>query len=219
MTPLDQISLALMMWKENRAGGIAGMQSCGNVAINRTAARGMSVYAVVYQPMQFSSMSAPHDPQLLIQPAEDDPEWEQAQSLAVKAATGNLPDITGGALSYYALSMVQPPWWASSMVPTVIIANQRFLRWAMDQAVEIAWISMCGSVLSAALAAAAVWLGTKNKNTLVEITAKVDGQLTEVIALRDAVAFGKGEDKQRDKQTIKDAVAAGIKQANGPKQE
>jgi hypothetical protein len=85
----------------------------------------------------------------------------------------------------------------------------------MDTAVEIAFIGMIGSVLSAACGAVAVYLGSKNKDKLVEITAKVDGQLTETIALKQAVAFGKGEDKQRDKQDMKNAVAAGIKEANG----
>ncbi|HUD11745.1 MAG TPA: hypothetical protein VMS08_05010, partial [Candidatus Saccharimonadia bacterium] len=80
-----------------------------------------------------------------------------------------------------------------------------------------------GSVLSAVASAAAVYLGAKNRGSLEDhaialksVEAKVDGQLTEVIGLRDAVAFGKGEDRQRDKQEIKAAVAAGIKQANGP---
>jgi hypothetical protein len=86
----------------------------------------------------------------------------------------------------------------------------------MDASVEIALIGMVGSVFSAAMAAIAVYLGSKNKEHLIEITAKVDGQLTETIALKQAVAFGKGEDRQRDKQDMKDAVAAGIVQANGP---
>jgi hypothetical protein len=93
----------------------------------------------------------------------------------------------------------------------------------MDASVEIALIGMCGSMGSAALAAIAVYLGAKNRGSLEDhsialksVEAKVDGQLTEVISLRNAVAFGKGEDKQRDKQDIKDAVVAGITQANGP---
>jgi len=93
----------------------------------------------------------------------------------------------------------------------------------MDASVEIALIGMCGSLGSAALAAIAVYLGAKNRGSLEDhskalksVEEKVDGQLTEVIGLRNAVAFGKGEDKQRDKQDIKDAVTAGIIQANGP---
>jgi N-acetylmuramoyl-L-alanine amidase len=127
MTPLDQISLALCIWKENRGGGIPGMQSCANVILNRAAVRKLSVYAVVYQPLQFSSMSYQHDPQLLIQPKVDDPQWAQAQELAALAADGKLTDITLGATSYYAVS-IPAPYWAASMTPTVMIANQRFFK-------------------------------------------------------------------------------------------
>jgi thioredoxin reductase len=89
----------------------------------------------------------------------------------------------------------------------------------MDASVEIALIGMVGSVFSAAMAAIAVYLGSKNKEHLIEITAKVDGQLTETIALKRAVSFAAGEDKQREKQDMKDAVAAGIKEANGNAEE
>jgi hypothetical protein len=85
----------------------------------------------------------------------------------------------------------------------------------MDAGVEIALIGMCGSVVSSILAAVAVYLGARNKEQLIQVSAKVDGQLTEVVALKEAVSFAKGAEKQRDKQDIKDAVAAGIKQANG----
>jgi hypothetical protein len=85
----------------------------------------------------------------------------------------------------------------------------------MEPAVEIAFIGMVGSVLSAACAAVAVYLGTVNRAKLNSVETKVDGQLTETVELKKAVAFGKGEDKQRDKQDMKEAVAAGIKQANG----
>jgi Cell Wall Hydrolase len=128
MTPLDQISLALMGWKENRAGGIPGMQSCMNVALKRAATRKMTIYAVVYEPLQFSSMSYQHDPQLLIQPAEDDPQWEIAQNLAVQAALGKLSDTTGGATNYIAESLAVRPYWCSTMTETATIAGQIFFR-------------------------------------------------------------------------------------------
>lgn len=128
MTPLDQISLALCAWKENRGGGLTGMTSVINVVMNRCKDSGSSPYAEVYRPLQFSSMSYQHDPQLLTQPKEDDLIWDQAQDLAVKAARGELPDITGGARFYYALSIPVRPKWASIKVPTVVIAGQQFLR-------------------------------------------------------------------------------------------
>ena len=104
------------------------MQSCANVVMNRVAEKHSTPYAEVYRPLQFSSMSYQHDPQLLIQPEEDDPQWEQAQQLAALAASGRLVDITNGATAYYALSMAEPPYWASSMQYTVTIAGQKFFR-------------------------------------------------------------------------------------------
>ena len=45
----------------------------------------------------------------------------------IKVADGKLTDITLGATSYYAVS-IPPPYWAASMTPTVMIANQRFFK-------------------------------------------------------------------------------------------
>ena len=99
----------------------------------------------------------------------------------------------------------------------------------MNAPVEIALIGCIGSILSAAFAAVAVYFGTVNSNRLQQqhelitavddrtkvIKAQVDGQLTEVVALKEAVSFSKGVDRERDKQETKDAVVAGIKEANG----
>lgn len=104
------------------------MSSVANVIMNRVKRNGSSAYAEVYRPLQFSSMSYQHDPQLLIQPAEGDGVWEQAQQIAIDAAMGKLADATGGATNYYALSMTSPPYWASSMQETVVISGQRFYR-------------------------------------------------------------------------------------------
>lgn len=127
MTKLDEISVALCAWKENRGGGLTGMQSVVNVIVNRSVQRKLSPYAVVYEPLQFSSMSYQHDPQLLKQPRETDLLWVQAQDLAAAASEGKLTDITGGAVNYYALSIPAPSW-AARMTPTVVIGGQQFFR-------------------------------------------------------------------------------------------
>jgi hypothetical protein len=85
----------------------------------------------------------------------------------------------------------------------------------MDAGVEIALIGAIASTISACLATVAVVLGAKNKETLIQVTTQLDGQLTETVELKKAVAFGLGEDKQRNKQEMKDAVKAEVKQANG----
>jgi hypothetical protein len=85
----------------------------------------------------------------------------------------------------------------------------------MEPSVQIALIGMVGSVISAGFAVLAAYIGAKNRATLGVVQKQMDGQLSETVELKKAVAFGKGEDKQRDKQDMKEAVAAGIKQANG----
>lgn len=129
MTEIDIISAALCAWKENRGYGQQGMQSVINVLMNRAKAHGTSVYAEAYRPLQFSSMSYQHDPQLLIQPQPSDPQFAIANELARSAAAGTLEDITGGAQFYFAKSMdADPPFWAKKMTPTAVIGDQRFFK-------------------------------------------------------------------------------------------
>ena len=126
MAQTDVVVGALTAWRENRGGGEDGMQSVLNVLVNRAKQRGTSIYAEAVLRLQFSSMTAPGDPNLVLFPTVLDPEWLTALSLASKAASGLLDDITGGATFYYAASMPRPPIWASSMIPTVTIAGQHF---------------------------------------------------------------------------------------------
>jgi N-acetylmuramoyl-L-alanine amidase len=120
--------VALAAWRENRGGGESGMQSVINVLQNRAAQRGTDMYTEALRPEQFSSMTAKNDPQLTTWPALDDPNYAIAWGLAEQAIAGTLEDITGGATSYYAASMGEPPYWASSMTPTVTISGQLFFR-------------------------------------------------------------------------------------------
>jgi spore germination cell wall hydrolase CwlJ-like protein len=127
---VDPVSLAfisLAAWRENRNHGIPGLQSVCNVIINRMAAWQESGYQVVTTHEQFSSMTAPGDPQLGLYPAVADPQWREAQVLAREGLAGTLPDITGGATNYYALGEEEPRW-AVGMQPTVIIGSQQFLK-------------------------------------------------------------------------------------------
>ena len=128
MTMQDQVISALCAWREARGGGSDGMQSVLNVLQNRAARRGTSIYAEVVRKWQFSSMTAPGDPELIMFPTDIDPQWQVALRLAQSMADGTLSDITDGAIGYYALSMTTPPAWAVRMTPTVTIAGQKFYR-------------------------------------------------------------------------------------------
>lgn len=78
------------------------MQSCGNAAMNRAAARNTSPYEECVRPLQFSSITAPGNPELNLWPSSSDPQWLTAQALASSAVTGELADITDGSTLYYA---------------------------------------------------------------------------------------------------------------------
>lgn len=128
MTIQDQVIGALTAWRENRGGGVVGMQSVINVLVNRATHRGTDVYSEAVRRLQFSSMTAPGDPNLILYPVDNDPQWVQALALTALASRGSLEDITGGATSYYALSMPVPPYWAASMTQTVTIEGQVFFK-------------------------------------------------------------------------------------------
>ena len=104
------------------------MQSVINVLVNRATHRGTDVYSEAVRRLQFSSMTAAGDPNLILYPVDNDPQWVQALALTSLASKGSLEDITGGATSYYALSMPEPPYWAASMTRTVTIEGQVFFK-------------------------------------------------------------------------------------------
>ena len=130
ISPQDLTLIALTAWRENRGGRPQpqAMQSVVNVIMNRAAKYGESPFHVCTQHAQFSSISMP-GPESCLWPIEGDPQWQMALSLAEQAAlTPPLADITGGATSYYAQTMVKPPYWAESMTQTVIIGGQVFFK-------------------------------------------------------------------------------------------
>ncbi|WP_420239248.1 cell wall hydrolase [Telmatobacter bradus] len=144
MRALDQVILALTIWRENRSGGQLGMHSVASVILNRAAQRKTSVYYECVRPWQFSSLTAHGDPELAIWPEEKDAFWLAAQEVAVQAATGVLADITHGATMYYAPAGKQwkkrfalpggkqvafpDDWNEQSMAFTGLIAEQLFFK-------------------------------------------------------------------------------------------
>lgn len=103
------------------------MQSVMNVVMNRVNRDHSTPYEECVKRWQFSSITAKNDPQLGNWPVATDPAWQEAQLLAAQACgNGGLTDITGGATSYYAASMANPPTWASALRFTIEIEGQRF---------------------------------------------------------------------------------------------
>ena len=93
---------ALCLWREARGEGLIGMQAVANVLANRAAKHKTSCDDEVMKPLQFSSMTAPGDKQLLIFPNGGDEMWRKAQQLSAAAKAHSLIDLTHGATLYYA---------------------------------------------------------------------------------------------------------------------
>lgn len=140
----DEVILALTVWRENRGHGLQGMQSVANVILNRAAKNATTAYAECTKRLQFSSITAPGDPELVLWPSDGDPQWADALELAAKASAGALDDITEGALLYYAPHAIRSTktiewldgttipfpesWNAQAVTPLCSIGGQVFLR-------------------------------------------------------------------------------------------
>ena len=128
----DATVLARTLWGEARSQGSEGMHAVCNVIQNRAATPGWwgstlrdvcldhattKSGRVVYQ---FSCWDV-DDPQAARMRAEsiDDASYPVADSLALRAVTARLPDITGGADHYYA-EYIPRPKWAVGKTPTFV---------------------------------------------------------------------------------------------------
>jgi spore germination cell wall hydrolase CwlJ-like protein len=123
----DQCCAALCAWREARGEGIDGMRAVLHVVANRASGRNLSWAQVVYQRLQFSSMTYGQDPQLGNVPASPDAQFDTCLQYAAAIAAGTDPDLTGGATNYFANSIAKPAW-AAGMTETAVIGNQTFYK-------------------------------------------------------------------------------------------
>ena len=118
---------ALCAWREARGEGRDGIRSVLHVIENRANAAGKSWAEIIYAKWQFSSMTAPGDPQLNLAPKTPDPIFEECCELADTIFDDKDFDLTQGATHYFADSIPMPSW-AASMTPTVKIGHQTFFK-------------------------------------------------------------------------------------------
>lgn len=136
MTDLTQFSdmgiVARTAFGENRGGGIEGMQSVTNVAMNRAKKGGWwgdTLRTVCLKPKQFSCWN-PDDPnyEVITELNDSNPAYAEALDIAQKALAGALIDLTHGATYYFAESMPAWPHWAVGHVPCARIQGQLFFN-------------------------------------------------------------------------------------------
>lgn len=139
----DAEAMARTIWAECRSGGRLGMQAVAGVIVNRAKMPpgywwGTGLYGVCVQPWQFSCWNAgdPNLPKLRAVTAAD-PEFAIALDLAAMAVAGTLIDLTNGADSYYARTMISPPSWAKTGVRTYQDDWHNFYRTTVSKTSDV----------------------------------------------------------------------------------
>jgi len=131
----DLIILALTALGESESLGEDGMQQTINSVMNRVAADlawmgGNNARAVCLQKGQYDCWNqGSSDRERIINIATNNPlytPYVTAIGLASSALAGTLPDVTGGAVSYFDSGACKPPYWARDKEPCAIIGQRWF---------------------------------------------------------------------------------------------
>ena len=120
----------LCAWRESRGdppGSNEGMRAVLHVIANRSIDRDKSWAQIVYQKLQFTSMTYGQDPELIIVPVEPDAQFDYLCTIVDSVYAGNDQDNTLGATNYFA-NTIPVPSWASSMIKTVTIGRQTYYK-------------------------------------------------------------------------------------------
>ena len=124
---------ALCAWREARGEGPEGMRAVLHAMRNRVLSQKFGDWAdVVCKKWQFSSMTAPGDPELILWPRTGDKQFEDAYALALTVFCGTDPDNTHAATHYFAPASVLPDW-AAKMVKVASIGHHDFYREASSR--------------------------------------------------------------------------------------
>ena len=110
---IDTVFLALVVWREARGESNECKSAVAFSILNRVKRPswwGKTVQEVLFKKWQYTSMTAPHDPQLTKWPIDSDKSWEQCFRAAVDAISDNVLNPVVGADSYWDDSISRPKW-------------------------------------------------------------------------------------------------------------
>jgi N-acetylmuramoyl-L-alanine amidase len=109
----DVTFLALCLWREARGESREGKVAVAHSVLNRIASSswGNTMMSVLFQRLQYSSLTYVQDPQLTNWPKDDDPSWQECLVVADAVIHGDVASPIGQADSYHDTS-IQPPNWA-----------------------------------------------------------------------------------------------------------
>ena len=111
----DLVFLALDIWRESRGETDDVKTGVGYSIINRVNHPGWwgrDIPSVVFAKWQYSSMTNPKDPQLVVWPLSGDTSWQKCMAIAQGVLTSTLLNPIGDADSYFDQS-IPPPAWAT----------------------------------------------------------------------------------------------------------
>lgn len=112
--------LSLCLWREARGESYEGKVAVAYSILNRKAAPqwGNTIMGVLFQRLQYSSLTYATDPQLTTWPKDGDPSWQESMRVAANVLEGIEANPIDGADSYHDTS-IKPPSWAT---------KERFVR-------------------------------------------------------------------------------------------
>jgi spore germination cell wall hydrolase CwlJ-like protein len=130
-----QAFLALVLWREARGETPDVRAAIAYVVLtrsNKPSWWGRSVLGVIFKRLQFSSLTAPGDPQLVTWPSPppdgnsaDWQAWTDCLTTSAAVLAGSIPNPTPGADSYYDIS-IRAPAWATTGTFIGQLGNVRF---------------------------------------------------------------------------------------------
>lgn len=125
------------LWMEARGEPDEGIQAVANVILNRYKSKKWfakidgvaSIANVCLKEKQFSCWNKGDQCDTKLPEANHQSlQWKKCAEFATMAANDVLPDITGGADHYFAVSMKKAPSWAAKMKFLCQIGNHRFYK-------------------------------------------------------------------------------------------
>ena len=125
----QKYTAAFCAWREASGEGREGIRGVLHVIANRALKHNKTWAQVVFQYLQFSSITAPGDPQIKAGrvPVQPDAVFITCYELANSLYNGEDLDITNGATHYFADSIPMPTW-AQQMTATAVIGRHKFFR-------------------------------------------------------------------------------------------
>ena len=126
----DRTFLALCLWREARGEQKEGRLAIASSILNRISSPTWSsntVMGIIFQRLQYSSLTYASDPQLAVWPSDTDAVWKDCLTMADGVLARTITGPVGKADSYHDTS-IKPPAWATPEKFVTQIGRLKFYR-------------------------------------------------------------------------------------------